>query len=91
MSSYTSENMLMIHKPRCENYDITTIRTSSDSHLLWKNHFHKNPSYFRIYATSEADNEINTSSIGKKTTIFYKQNPVLYYIKFEPDDNLKIG
>ena len=42
-SSYTSENMLILHKPNCENSDITTIRTSPDSHLHWKKHFHKNP------------------------------------------------
>ena len=40
----------MIRKPKFENYDITTIRISSDSHLHWKNHFHKSPLYFRIYA-----------------------------------------
>ena len=39
LSSYTSENMLMLHKPNCENNDITTIRTSSESHLHWKKTF----------------------------------------------------
>ena len=43
LNSYASENRLMIHKPKCENYDITTIRTSSESHLHWNDHFHKNP------------------------------------------------
>ena len=33
LNSNTSESMLMLHKPKCENNDITTIRTSSDSHL----------------------------------------------------------
>ena len=42
LSSYTSENMIMIHEPKCENNDITTIGTSNESHLHWKNHFHKN-------------------------------------------------
>ena len=28
--------MLKIHKPKIENNDITTIRTSSESHLHWK-------------------------------------------------------
>ena len=36
LNSYTSENMLMLHKPKCENNDTTTIRTSSESHLHWK-------------------------------------------------------
>ena len=39
LSSYTSENMLIKHKPKCENNDITTIRTSKDSHLHWKKTF----------------------------------------------------
>ena len=29
LSSYTSENMLTEHKPKCETIDITTIRTSN--------------------------------------------------------------
>ena len=33
LNSCTSENVLLIHKPKCEIYDIFTIRTSSDSHL----------------------------------------------------------
>ena len=57
MSSYTSENMLMLHKPKCENNDITTIRTSSESHLHWKKYFHKIPLDFRTYANFETDNK----------------------------------
>ena len=36
LNSYTSENMLMLHKPKCENNDTTNIRASSESHLHWK-------------------------------------------------------
>ena len=43
LKSYTGETLLLIHEPNCEIYDITNIRTSSESHLHWKNHFHKNP------------------------------------------------
>ena len=58
LNSYTSENMLMIQKPKCENNDITTIRTSPESHLHWKkNSFIRNPLIFRIYADFEADKE----------------------------------
>ena len=57
LNSCTSENMLKLHKPKCENNDITTIRTLNESHLHWKKHFHKNPLHFRIYADFEADNE----------------------------------
>ena len=83
--------MLRIHKPKCENIDITTIRISSESHLHWKNHFHKNPLCFRIYADFEADNEKDNSIVGNKTTNIYKQNPVLngYHIVSELEDVLK--
>ena len=67
----------MLHKPKCKNNDICSIRTSSDSHLHWKKHFYKNPLYFRIYADFEANNGIDISNIGNKTTNHYKQNPVL--------------
>ena len=91
LSSYTSENMLVKHKPKCENNDITTIKTSNESHLHWKKHFHKNPLYFRKYADFEADNEKDISSIGNKTTNIYKQYPVLngYHIVSELEDVLK--
>ena len=91
LSSYTSENMLIKHKPKCENNDITTIKTSNKSHIQWDKHFHKNPLYFRIYADFEADNEKDNTSIGNKTTNIYKQNPVLngYHIISELEDVLK--
>ena len=34
LNSYTSENMLMIHQPKCENYEITPNRTSGESNIL---------------------------------------------------------
>ena len=91
LSSYTSENMLIKHKQKCGEDNITTIKTSPDSHLHWKKHYHKNPLNFRIYAGFEADNEKDNSSIGNKTTNFYKQNPVLngYHIVSELEDALK--
>ena len=91
LSSYTSENMLMKHKQKCGDDNITTIRTSNESHLHWKKHFHKNPLYFRIYADFEAYNEKDNSIIGNKTTNIYKQNPVLngYHIVSELEDVLK--
>ena len=93
LNSNTSENMLKIHKPKCENNDITTIRTSSESYLHWKKHFHKNPLYFRIYADFEADNEKDNSIVGNKKTNIYKQNPVLngYEIVSELEDVLQSG
>ena len=93
LNSYTCENALINHKEKCGEDNICTIRTSNESHLFWKKHFHKNPLYFRIYADFEADNEKDNSKIGNKTTNIYKQNPVLngYPIISELEDVLKSG
>ena len=48
LNSYTSEKMLMILKPNCENNDKTTIRNSSGSHRYWKKHFRKFPFCFKL-------------------------------------------
>ena len=53
--------MLKLHKRKCENNDITTIRTSPQPHLHWKKHFRKNSLYFRLYADFGADNEKDNS------------------------------
>ena len=86
--------MLTLHKPRCENTDITTIRNSRESHIFWKKkHFCKSPLYFRIYADFEADNENDNSSKGNETTKIYNQSPVLigYEIVSELEDVSKSG
>ena len=85
--------MLMLHKPKCENKDITTIKISNESHLNWKKHFLKNPLYFNFYADFEADNEKDKSIMSIKTTNIYKQSPVLdgYHITSELEDVLKSG
>ena len=62
--------MLKLRKPKYGDDNMTTIRTSPESHLHWKNHFLKNPLYFRIHADFEADNEKDNSSIGNKTNKF---------------------
>ena len=83
--------MLMKHKQRSGDDNLTTIKTSNESHLHWNIYFHKNPLYFRIIADFEADNETDNSSIGNKTTNIYKLIPVLngHHIKSELDDVLK--
>ena len=77
----------MLHKPKCKKNKITTVRVSPESHLHWKDHFHKNPLYLWMYADFEADNEKDKSSVANKTTNIYKQNPVLdgYHIESELD------
>ena len=91
MSSNTSENMLIKHKQKGGEDNITTIKTSNKSHLHWKKHFQKNSLYFRIYADFEADKEKDNSIVGNKTSNIYKQNTVLngYHIVFELEDDLK--
>ena len=91
--SYTCRNALKNHKEKCGDDNICTVRKSIESHLYWKNHFHKNPLYFIIYADFGADNEIDNSKAGDKTTNIYKQIPVLnrYYIKSKLEDFLESG
>ena len=83
--------MLIKHKEKCGDDNITSIRTSNKSHLYWEKYFHKNPLYFRIYADFESDNEEYNTCIGNKITNIYKQNPVLngYHIISELEDVLK--
>ena len=93
LNSYTCENALLNHKVRCGDDNICTIRTSNESHLFRKKHFHRNLLYFKINADFEADKEIDGSNVGNKTINIYKQNPVLngYYIISELEDVLESG
>ena len=93
LNSYTSEIMLMIHEPKCESIDITTIRVSSESHPHSEDHFHKKTLYFRKYADFAADKKTYNSSTGNKTTNIYKQIPILngYHTESELEDVLKSG
>ena len=92
-NSYTSQNVLIKHKEQCGEQDITSLRLSNESNLYWRKHFHKNALYFRLYANSSADNEIDNTHIGNKTTKIYKQNQVLngYRIVSELEDVLESG
>ena len=93
LNSYTIENLIIKLKQQCIHKTITRIRTSLESQLHWKNHFHRNPQDLKIYADFEADNEKGESSIGNKITKMYKQNPVSngYRIVSEIEDVLKSG
>ena len=93
LNCHTCEKALIKHKEKCGGDNICTIRTSNESHLYWKKHFHRNPLYFRTIADFEANNEKDGSKIGNKTTNIYKQKPVLngYYIISELEDVLKSG
>ena len=83
--------MLMKHKEKCGDDNITVIRTSNESHLHWKKHFHEHPLHFRVYSDFEADIEKDNSIIGNKTKNIYKENPILngYHIVSELEDVLK--
>ena len=93
LNSYTIKNALLDHKENCGDDYICTIKASTEFHHYWKKHIHKNPLYFRIIADFEADNEVDGSSVGNKTTNIYKQNPVIngYYIISELEDILESG
>ena len=93
LSCFKYENVLLKHKYKCEQQEITSYSFSKDSHIYWKKHFHKIPLYFRIYADFECNNEINNSNIGNKTTNIFKQNPTCngYYIVSELNDVLQSG
>ena len=80
LNSYTCENALINHKENCGDDNICTIRTSNESHLYWRKHFHKNPLYFRIYEDFEADNEKDYSKIGNKIPTFTNKNLYLMVI-----------
>ena len=41
LGSYTSENMLIKHKPKCENIDTTSIKTSMNLIFIGRNIFIK--------------------------------------------------
>ena len=93
MNCFKYENVLLKHKYKCEQQEITSYSFSKESHIYWKKHFHKIPLYFRIYADFECDNEINNSNIGNKTTNIFKQNPTCngFYIISELNDVLQSG
>ena len=76
LSSYTSQNVLNEDNERCEQRFLFSFIYSSEVHFYWKKRFHKNPLFCRIYADFDADNEIDISNIGNKTTNFHKQSPV---------------
>ena len=65
--------MIIQHKQNCDLKEKTSIWTSSESHLHWKNYFHKNPSYFRIIADFESEKEVDKSRMGIKTANIYEQ------------------
>ena len=84
----------MINEPKCENYNISTVRTSSETHLHSKDHFHKNPLEFGICDNFETDHKILVSkAVCNKTTNIYRQNLILdgYNVVCELEDVLKSG
>ena len=93
LSCFKNENVLEKHTERCRQQDITAIRVSKESHLMWKKNFHKIPQYFRIYGDFECNNKNEHSQIGNKTTNIFKQNPMCngFYIVSELENVLQSG
>ena len=70
MNSYASQTMISKHKQQCDQNQITSIITSSDSQLHWKEQLPMNPLYFRKIADFEDYNEIaNSIECDKATNI----------------------
>ena len=90
LNSYTSENMLRMHKQKCGDNNITTIKLQMNHIFNGKNIFIRIHCILE-YIDFEADNEKDNSSIDDNTTNIYKQNPVLngYRIESELEDVLK--
>ena len=65
LHSYSSQIVLFNYKHTCYQQEITAFKTSHESHLIGKKHFHKKPSHFRIWADFGADNEIDVSCLRK--------------------------
>ena len=83
LNCYTNQEVLFNHMQKCGQQEITSIKVSKEPHIYWRDHFQKNPFYFRIIGDFVADNEIEDGkTVGNKTTNIYTQNPVLngYYI-----------
>ena len=59
--------MVRLDEQNCGDDNIATIKTSNESFLHWKKHFHRILLYFRIYADFESDNEKDHSSVGNRT------------------------
>ena len=81
LNTYTSQNMIIKYRQQCNKKEMTSIKTSPEYHVYWKNYFHKNPKGFRICADLEADNEIEISTIGNRTTIFLSKTQYVMDIK----------
>ena len=82
LNSNTSENKIIKHKQQCIQKEIISIATSPESNLHWKNDFHKNPLYFRVYVDFEAYIEKEDSkAVCTKTNNFYEQNPVCKFVE----------
>ena len=78
LNSYTIKEVLFNHLQKSGQQEITSIKLGKESHIHWRDQFHKIPLYFRIGANFEANIEIvDGKVVANKTTNIYKQNPVL--------------
>ena len=94
MCFYINQNVIIKHRQRCSQQEITSIRKSNESHVYWeKKHFHMNPLYFPTYAIFEADNDFGNCNRVFKTTNVYEENPVCngYYVVTDLSDVLECG
>ena len=76
LSWYSSQNVLIKYKQKCNQQKITRIITSNESQCHWEKEFHKNLFFFSVYADFEADIENDNSCKVDKLTNIYKKTPV---------------
>ena len=75
-NSFKNENTLIKRKQKCEQQEITSIKTSTASELYWTKYHNELKKLFRSFVNFEADNEIDTSNVGDETSKIYEQNTV---------------
>ena len=94
LNCYTNQEVLINHLQNCGQQEITSIEVSKESHFYWRDHYQKNPLYFRIIGDFVADNEIEDGKIvGNKATNNCTQTSELngYYIISELENVVKCG
>ena len=93
LSFYSSQNVLMKHKQRCEQQEATAIKFLQESHFCQQKYFHNIPLKFGTYADFETDNEIDISIIGNEATNISKENRLFngYFRISDLNDVLQSG
>ena len=77
MNAFTNQVVLINITQKCRQQENISKRLSTESHLYWKKRFQRNPMYFRFVVDFAADNEIDKSNIGFKSTNIFQTKPCI--------------